>query len=445
MTVPVSLASLLTAPDRMRGVFQRELEPFDTGRWEIQRCEVRQARRRISRRTESGDMPYLDVCYWLEVLDRETGNSADRWLYAKAYHRQASAMAYARARIGASERTPWGAPVAHLPSLDLVLWNLPNDPVMAHLGIFLDPHRVSWQLSATSGEPRARTEVRAVQICRLEPEEHCTARFELDEHGAWPTLFGKTYGDERWRLAWRVMNYLYAQGETDENAFALPRPVAASEVLKAYWQEASPGEPIEHHMHDPVTVRRIGRALAVMHRGGPQTERTITPTDLLDQARKWRKKMVQACAIEPVTFDSLLAQLQVTAPPERQHPIHGDFHVRQMLRMPDGRVHLFDYDGFSSGSPAFDVAHFVSQWMTTGPLDGADPKPAMEFVRAWRAAWGTSIDDAELDWYLRVMFLRKAYSFFVHQGPDWVERADLAVAHAQLGLSGVGNLQVPAR
>lgn len=439
----VSLASLLTAPERMRGVFQRELEPFDAGRWEIQRCEVRQARRRISRRTESGDMPYLDVCYWLEVLDRETGHSADRWLYAKAYHGHASAQAYDRARAGAQEATPWGAPVAHLPSLDLVLWNLPNDPVMSHLGVFLDPQRVSWQLSATSGTPRARTEVRRVRITRLEPEEHCTARFELDRDGAWPSLYGKTYGDDRWRLAWRVMNFLHAQGEMDDHAFALPRPVAASEVLQAYWQEESPGLPLEQFMGDSGTVRAVGRALATLHRQGPRTDRRITPSDLLEQARKWRKKMAQAHAIEPITFDSLLAQLQVTVPPERAMPIHGDFHVRQMLRMPDGRIHLFDYDGFACGSPCFDVAHFISQWMTNGALAGADPRPAIEFVQAWRQSWGTVLGDAELDWYLRLMFMRKAYSFFVHQGPDWVERADLAVAHAQLGLSGVGSLHGP--
>ena len=445
MNHPLSFANLLTEPERMRSVFQRELQPFDAGRWEISRCEVRQARRRISRRTETGDQPYLDICYRLEAQDRETGERADRWLYGKAYHAHASAQAYHRARVLAGEDTPWGPPVAHLPGLDLVLWTLPNDPTLSHLVVFLDARRVSWQLSAASGEAPTRSQVQRVSINRLEPEEHCTARFEMAPGSAWPALYGKCYADDRWRLAWRCMNYLHAQGEADESAFALPRPVAGSEVLKAYWQAECNGVPLDEQSLDLATVRRIGRALARLHHDGPRTERRITPAHLLEQAHKWRKKLVQAHAIEPVMFDALLAQLQVSHPVERDAPIHGDFHIRQLLRGADGRIHLFDYDGFACGSPCFDVAHFVSQWMTARADGLIDPQPAVEFVHAWREAWGPTIGEAELDWYLRMMFLRKAYSFFVHQGTDWVERADLAIAHAQLGLSGVGNLSAHPR
>ncbi|NMG75573.1 hypothetical protein [Aromatoleum diolicum] len=449
----MDISRLLTDEVAMTGLLQRGLPGFRDGLARIEGCSVTQSRRRISRRTREQGAPYLGVCYALAVRDTLTGRLGSQSLYAKAYSRGASLDAYRAAWPQHCIVPRFGEPVMHLPEFDMVVWSLPNDPAMAQLPAFLDPVGVRAHLplarifaaeAAASGASEA-AQVEAVHIVRHEPEEHCTARFSLrygDERAA---IYGKSYRGEEWRDARDCLAALWRQGGADPQAFIVGRPLGACPILHAVWQREVTGVALAGELAGPAAdalLHTLAVALSRLHAGGPLQGRAEPLGETLDTARKWRKKLLQAEPRFAAPLDHILARLeaQEDAPPPRMRPIHGDFHVDQMLWC-DGRIALFDYDNFALGAPARDVADFVSQLLCREGEVGegagiADwPAIAVRFITHYRAANGGAPDDRELDWYLRLMLLRKAYSFFVRHRAGWPGRVRRALADAEAGLA----------
>lgn len=378
------------------------------------RLRVHQSRRRISRKTEEQGAPYLGVAYeWI-------GEGATPWCYLRAYSRGLSA--------GEAARTGG----IHLPALDAVAYLLPNDPTLAALPRFLDRAGVDEAL------PREYSAPTAPRIVRYEPESHCTARFVLgDATGRLRAVYGKCYGDERWRAQARHLLALWPNGEIHVDAFAVARPLGAYAGFGAVWTEARDGIALRRELLGRDAARwtaRAVRGLQHLQAMPPLADTRLDAPALLARTDKQARKLLRADPSLRASIEPLLDRLARTQPePTGLVNVHGDFHVDQMVCSGD-RVVLFDFDNLALGHPAHDIADFVSQLVTDATL-AAPQRMALArgFIAGAGDAFGRGIERVDLDWHLRLLLVRKAYSFFVRHGVDWRQRAEQALGLAARG------------
>jgi hypothetical protein len=100
----------------------------------------------------------------------------------------------------------------------------------------------------------------------------------------------------------------------------------------------------------------------------------------------------------------------------------------------EGRLVLFDLDEFAVGHAAHDIADFASQLLTDDSLAPAlRTRLAAGFVQDAVAASPHRVEADDLDWHLRALLLRKAYSFFVRHRSGWPQRVRHALALAAAG------------
>lgn len=398
-----TLADVLTDGPRMRPVLALLLRDLGVS-GSVTACQVHQVRRRISRRTESGESHWLEVCYQLAVTDPDSGRRSDAWLCGRA---------------GGNPRHDPGVPFVRVDGLDLKLWQLPNDPTLPQLPAFLDP--------AAAGA-RFGTDVSAVRVVRYEPGEHCTARFTLADGSA---RYGKLYAEAGvFARAAGAQRALAQAGRASEVAFRVAEPLVDGALHALYTAEQC-GAPLTAQRADAPLQQQLALALAALRLTPIEPLPLLTPEHWLALAAKWRKKMVLACMADPARLDALLAQLQA-APSIRPVTIHGDFHAEQMRVGDDGRLVLFDFDNMALGSGCQDLADFVSQCHLTNRRPRGDGVPRHLIDAVLR---DTGADEGELDWYLRLLFLRKAYSFFVHHSAGARERIADALTAAEAGLA----------
>ena len=411
---------------------------FRDGPWEILSCRVAQTRRRISRRLLREGGLWLAAVWQLEVRDNASGDRGEQWLYGRFYQGRPPVTEWAHEAASACSIPRFGRPVEWLPEDGLVLWALPNDPVMSALGAFLDPQALAAHLPPPL-TPDAGTGVSA-QVIRHEPEEHCTARFRVIRDGRAFAFYGKCYADGRWRDARDGLDVLWRQSERDPFAFAVGRPLGVSAGLGALWQAEVQGMPLATELagrHGGQLIERLADALFRFQQAGPRQGRLETQAESVGLAGKWRKKLVLADASLADAADSVVSLL--SAPPLRASadvPVHGDFHVDQMLWTGE-RIALFDYDNFAIGSPVRDLADCISQLLCRKD-DGDWPARAASLLSAYRSLAGDAFDDADFEWHLRLMLMRKAYSFMVRARAGW--RGDSARA---LGLARTGSRALP--
>lgn len=430
-----TLARLLTNEAEAAILLRRILPGFRDGGWQLLSCRLEHARRRISRRIREQGGAWLGVVWRLEVRDPASGAAGEQWLYAKAYTHGASEAAWRAAQTTACVRPRFATPIEHFAQLDVVLWALPNDPMLTQLPAFLEGRALAAHLPpALSPDPGTALLGR---IVRHEPEEHCTARFE-GTHDAQPIAFyGKAYADDaRWRDARDTLDALWRQSLADRAAFATGRPMGCSPGLKAVWQQEVRGAPLIERLLGRQAEQTVALLASALHRfqsDGPGHGRSETPGQSIALARKWRNKLSQADVRLQAMADAVFARLAADPPSyARPVPVHGDFHADQML-WADGRVALFDYDNLALGSETRDLADFMSQLLTRDEHHRFAAAISRSLLAQYRHQASSSFDQRELEWQLRLMLLRKAYSFFVRSQEGWQSRARSALALALAG------------
>lgn len=383
-------------------------------------ARLHQSRRRISRKTEQSLAPYLDAAYELDVLG--AGGPRTLWCSLRGC---SGGLAAVLAREGAG---------LHLPALDAAVWPLQADPALPQLAPFLHAPQVQALLSPTDAEaPGSR-----MRVVRYEPRSHVVARFELTLQGRHQALWAKAHAGPTWREVARRLMVLWPCGQAQPEAFALARPLASSAAFGAVWQAEVSGTPLRQLLAGEQAAPWLTRtAVALAHlQALPLLGRErLHPADLLARATKQARKLERADPALQGALAPLLALLAQQLPPtERLVNAHGDFHADQLL-VAEERVHLFDLDTMALAHPAHDIADFASQLLT----DEALPAPQRTLhAAAWvdaavRAARG-AVPARCLDWHLRLLLLRKAYSFFVRHRAHWPQRVRQALSLAALGL-----------
>ncbi|MBD5803666.1 Phosphotransferase enzyme family protein [Azoarcus sp. Aa7] len=436
-------AALLTDGDAMARPLLQRLAGDGNTRWGVDECRVVQTRRHAAH-TAPGDLgAWLDVCYRLALQDRDRGTRHALWLYAKAYSQGQSADAFRAALPAACVIPGLGEPVMHMPELDLVVWPLPNDPVMDQLPALLDPVAVRPHLPPAAMGREGSGGIGEISVVRYEPEDHCLARIAIPDAANEAAIYGKSYAGEQWRDARDCMHALWCTGCVDPQAFVVGRPLGSCPALHTVWQAEVCGEPIALRLagpHAEAMLDAVAAALAALHAGPPIARETHPVAATVTQARTWCSELTAEGSRFAADLDALLFHLERgAAPPRRVVTVHGDFHAGRMQWW-NGRIALFDYDSFTIDSPARDVASFVGDLLCRDD-DSADwARLAACFVARYRAHCGGRLAESELEWHLQFALLRDAYRCFLHQRAGWQERALRALTIARSGIATLPHL-----
>lgn len=388
---------------------------------------LHQSRRRLSRKTEEQGAPFLDLGVALQIVQAD-GTPDTRWCHLQVCSRGHSA---ALAREGGG---------THLPELDAVLWPMEGDTALDQLPAFLDPAQAHAAVARWCDGPLAAgaTPPR-VQVVRYEPRTHVVARFELPRLRRPRAVWGKAYAGDTWQAVARRLIVLWPYGQQQDAAFRIARPAGASAALRTVWQDEVLADPLRDSLATPAgpaLLAQTAEALGRLQAMPLLSSQLLGPAQLLARATKQARKLAMADASLAAALGTLVQQLAAGLPaPAAPCNVHGDFHVDQ-LRVIEGRLVLFDLDEFAVGHAAHDIADFASQLLTDDALAPAlRTGLASGFVSDAVAASPHRVAADDLDWHLRALLLRKAYSFFVRHRSGWPQRVRHALALAAGGLA----------
>jgi len=408
----VSALDLCTNEPAMSALLQRTLPGFAEGRLQIKGLRVCKARRSSS--VARNPNP-IALCYELSV--REGSSDGRQLLYAKMFRGGASADCYRSIEASRLERPAFGAPLAHLPELDMVLWALPNDPGLPQLAGLLDPARIALPWDALNLD-RARCRGVATELLRYEPEQRATLRCTVTLDGAAEplVLYAKTFCDTRGRAIDERFEHFWQRAQADADAPLVAQPLGYDAATQTVWQASAAGTPLRELLageHAARLLAQVAQALAAVHAAplGSARERPIA--HWLAEARRRQTKIGRADPALAERARGLVDSLHAQAAQLAGAPlslIHGDFHPDQ-LWLHRGRVVLFDFDEFTLGDPMEDVAAFALK------LD--DEIQMQNFIDGYAQAAPLRFDGRRLQWHLALQSLLQASRAFVYQRPGW--------------------------
>ncbi|OAI08718.1 aminoglycoside phosphotransferase family protein [Methylomonas methanica] len=404
MSNPLDQFAPLLDTELMVSALQRHLPECLAGDWQITGCEIQHPRYKTYRLAENRERSFLSLVYHLRGRRLPSAIADQRILYARAYLGQRSHQAFAEAQAS-------GEKAIHLAELGMVGWRFPNDPAMPWLAQLMD----SREIPELGQQP-----VSAIEIVNYRPEIRCTARYRFAVSEVEPArvVYGKTYADERGQTIYNNLRTLQRQFQS-ATAFVMPEALAYTADRRTLWLEGLQGQALaELDFATGVAEKTpaLANALAAFHQLTPPSLPVVT---LQQQLQEWQKKADKLShayrAIQPA-LAALLNELRQTRP-EFEMPglIHGDFHIDQLLVLPNGRLALFDYDELALGDPLQDLANFAADlYNYPYPIAETDPLVRLLFT-AYSAANHGQTDPQRFAWHLRGQLLTRAYRAFIQQ------------------------------
>ena len=240
-----------TDPDMMKTILQQDLPEFRDGKLVIHQCVVERAHYKHVLKAQSRRGSVLSVVYRLDVSTQDAREQGTQRLYAKAYLGGRSHKKFRQAQSAPAYRPRFGAPLAHLPKRDMIVWAFPNDPGLPQLPDLMDSHRVKPhfpydKLSAHLDGPDDLAEVN-VNLIRYRPPNRATIRYDLQpaSANAQPlAIFGKTLSDRTGETVYPILEHLWDHSLTAPDCFRVGEPLGYREAVKTLWQSALPGVPL---------------------------------------------------------------------------------------------------------------------------------------------------------------------------------------------------------
>lgn len=368
----------------------RHLQPHIAARGAIDAVRITQSRRSSSRAKHPH--PLVFCC----EIDLRGAATPQRWL-GKLHRAGASAAAWP------------GAPVLHLPELELLLWPWPQDPGLPQLARLLDVRAVMpiWGHAAAG-----------VQTLRYEPGQRALLRYT---HGDADPLYAKTYADPRGPVVRRRFEWIWAASQADARYPRVARPLAVADP-HTLWQASVGGTPLPQLLDDAQRgdwIRPLALAVAMLH-AAPAELAGPSPRGRqhwLTEVQRRRSKIERACpelAPQAGAVAEAITRAAPALPPYAPSLIHGDLHADQ-ARLEGGRIVLFDFDEFALGDPMEDLAGFIVKL----PPAVQTSKLAPLWLAAYAHAAPQRFCRARLAWHLAVQQLLQASRAFVFQLPQW--------------------------
>ncbi len=439
---------LLTDPERMKDLLQRQLPLFSTGRLTITNCKIGYAWYKTYENPSSYGRSTLSICYHLNVADPLTKESGEQILYAKAYLENRSQVEFEKMRTGPFVSPRYGEPFIHLPNLDMIVWAFPNDPELFHLPEYIDPEKVTRYFpyeNLPSGIDRPEDIIKVeAEIIHYRPGVRCTARYHL-KWGVPPkpkemVLFGKTFSHDQGKVLYQRSVALFRETQRDPDSFLIAQPLGYNDPIKTLWQVGLQGEPLVSLIDKTNYCRflkKVANGLASFHQSGLLSPVQVTIAGHTMEVKKKIAKLIRAFPRFREPLQSIERSLEKTATdllPIPDSIIHADFSVQQLLACGD-QIACFDFDEFAMGDPTQDIANFIVDCYFRSFDPDLIPLMIATFVHAYERKSGLEISTDHLNWYIQILFITKAYRFYLQQRPRIEEEIEAMIALAQKGIA----------
>jgi aminoglycoside phosphotransferase (APT) family kinase protein len=435
-----------TDPNVMGDVWRRQLPSLLSTPFEFSTCNVQYARCRTYLNPASWHKSFLCVCYEFDITPESPG----------AY----KPMLYGRAYLQGRSRTEFDSLAALegarlVPELDMIVWNFPDDPKLRQLAELLDVTRVVQHFPYAS-LPFDRDGIvdLKISVVRYRPEQRCILRYDIEYgvNGEHCVLYAKVFADDNGAQVFARIQRCYAAA--DAMGVQIARPLGYTPAVRALWQEELRGESLIVSLEagkfdEPIAA--IGHCLAKLHAADLPMQKAMTREARLADAAKKSRKLAQMLPALDTQLAALIARGEAELaqmPPTAEVVIHGDVHFGQFLIAEGGALALFDFDEWSRGDPAQDLADLivdshVSQFerdkTTTNRILSTHISAKLLASYRRHAAW--HVDDVTVIWHARIQLINKAYRAAIQQEPRWREKVPALVAIATRGIDLGGNLQ----
>jgi hypothetical protein len=408
-----ALPALATAldPARMQAALATLVETralAGAKRVRVERCRVERVRYKPGRSCL--------VSYTLELRADGAGDVFEQVLCGRVYPPGGSASRYAKALRAPLESVAVGTPVAHLPSLDMVVWAFPNERKLTSLARLTDD---AWLRSRTLPAlvtrvlgPQWRLEDAEHTIVHYVPEHTCTVRVALDACGGdglrrSAVVYGKAYYDDAGRHVGEAMRQLSQSRAVQSGMLGIAPPLCYEERDRTLWQEGLEGETLEQrHPDDRIpaaALRRVAGAVAALH-GSPVTRiPLLRPAGVLVDVRERARVIAGARPRLRPALDRIVRALSKSEPHAgAAATLHGDLHPKNVFLMGE-RAWLIDLDAIRRGPAEHDLASWIACMLYRScvrgeRLDGA-LATACDFVECYESGRGTFLNAGALDWY----------------------------------------------
>ncbi len=426
----------------IKGVLQRTLPQFSDGHLKIAHCDTGYIWYKTYQKPTSAGKTTLSISYHLKIIDTATQKSGEQILYVKVYLENRSQGEFEKMKNRSWVSVHYGEPLIHLPKFDMIIWGFPNDPGLGHLPKCVDPEKVInffpyGNLPAGLDHLEDLRNV-AVEIIHYRPAVRCTSRYTLKwgDRSKILVLFGKTFKDDQGKMLYERSLELFRETQREDEHFLIAQPLGYDETIKTLWQIGLEGRALVDVMDEATyqpLLQSVAKGLARFHQSSLTSPVRVTITEQIVEVQKKIAKLIRAF---PQLSDRLksiehslrkdAAQLQVTP----DTIIHADFSVQQLLVCGD-KIACFDFDEFAMGNPAQDIANFIVDCYFR-PFD-ADLVPMIisTFVHAYEEKTGLEISIDHLNWYIQMLFITKAYRFYLQQRPQLEKEIKAIICLAQ--------------
>ncbi len=419
--------------EQLRQALQRGLPGCADGSLLLDELRVLSARRSSSRQRD----PH-PIVLWLEADLREaaSGRVGAQRLFGKVYRDGASAAGIDGARATATTRPDFGAPVVHVPELDMLLWAWPNDPGLPQLGTLLDPARAAAHLPP---DPlHGRLPVLACDVLRYVPQTRATLRYvqRVPGNEGQRVVYGKTFVDDRAPALLQRFEHFWRVAQLDPTAPLVAQPLGCDSATRTLWQAAARGVPLLDRARQAGAgpdFFAVGLALAHVHAAALPTDQQRPLTHWLAEVRRRQTKIARAApalAARALAVSQALELASERLPASVPSLIHGDFHPEQIW-IDDGRVVLFDFDEFCLGHPMEDLAGFIVKLEQT-PLPAASCDALTQaLLDGYARGAPERLCPATLAWQRAVQALLQVSRAFIFQRPDWQQLVELRLTRTE--------------
>jgi thiamine kinase-like enzyme len=355
------------------------------------------------------------VCYALDLRVEGEGTS-EQLLCARMYPPNESVSRYRKAAQAPLAATGVGAPLLHLPDLDMVVWAFPNERKLTGLerltnGAWLQARTLPALVPQLHG-PDWRLERCAHRIVHYVPEHTCTVQATLDVRRAdgmrqRSVVYGKAYYDGTGARVGDAMRRLWSSRAVQSGALGIARPLAYEPRDRVLWQEGLEGATLEQaHPDDRIperVLRRVAGAIAALHGSPVARLPSVGPADVLAELRTRAAVIGDAQPGLRERLDRVVRALSGAAPgAAAAATLHGDLHPKNLFLIGE-RVCLIDLDSVRRGPAELDLASWLACMLYRACLRG-EPSGSVQaavgsFVNLYERERGAPIDRRALDWY----------------------------------------------